>query len=132
MNLSTRRDTCRAEFDVVGNLLKKQPLPLGRIRKHANDAARAAAYRKRKRDAAAAAVPKAVLPLLDFLAELRREITRRRAAIRCQRRRTRLTLPGPSGSAGLDLTIDLLKLVNWIECQLDRTGVLGEVRQKQR
>jgi|ERR1700733_4649172 len=106
--------------------------PMPRRREYANDAARAAAYRKRKKDAAAAAVPKAVQPLLDFLAGLRREIKRRRSAIGCQRQRRHLMLPGPSGSANHELVISLLSLVNYIETELDRSGVLAEVGPKRR
>lgn len=98
------------------------------VRKYRDHAARQRAYRRRqkKRRAAAVRVPLKVRCLVKHLCELREEITRRRAVIGCARGRKRLNLPGPSGWQLSALLVKLLSLVNFIESELDKTGILAE------
>lgn len=95
-------------------------------RKYTNHAARQAAYVQRKKRRATP-IPKTLKSLLRQLRELREEITRRRAALRCPRRQ-RLTLPGPSGWELSSLMVKLIQLLNFIEAELDRAGIRDEVR----
>jgi hypothetical protein len=85
-----------------------------RHRKYADDAERQAAYRKRR--ASAASIPMRLQPLREHLANLRKEITSRRAAIHFQRSLTRYTLDRSSPAK-------LIELLNYIESELDQTGI---------
>jgi hypothetical protein len=105
-----------------------------RLKKYANDAARKAAYRKRKSDAAAAvaaavdaaaAVREEAPSILRHLAKLRDEITRRMEMLGC-RARGQFVVPGKRASGYDDVFLRLLELLAYIENELDKTGVLAQ------
>jgi hypothetical protein len=100
---------------------------LSRPKKYKNDAERHAAFRKRKKDAAAAAIPKDVPAILRILLWLRDEITLRLDGLglvsRRGNKRRLIIAPDPSTPGYGSLAEKLINLVGFIEQGLDKTGV---------